>query len=91
MHVYSHFTVPSFFSCVQLFATPWAVVCQVPLSMGFSWQEYWSRLSCPPPGDLPDPGIEPTSLISRALAGGFFTTNAIWEATFSLAKAKSHG
>ena len=39
-------------------------------------QEYWNGLSCPPPGDLPDPGIEPMSLISPALAGRFFTTNA---------------
>ena len=48
--------------------------------MGFSRQEYWSGLLCPPPGDLPDPGIKPTSLISRPLAGGFFTTSATWEA-----------
>ena len=47
---------------------------QAPLSTGFSRQEYWSGLPCPPPGDLPDPGIEPTSLTSSALAGGFFTT-----------------
>ena len=40
---------------------------QAPLSMEFSSQEYWSELSCPPPGDLPDPGIEPTSLASPAL------------------------
>ena len=58
-------------SRVWLFATPWTVVCQAPLSMGFSRQEYWSRLPFPPPGDLPDPGIEP---VSPALAGGFFTT-----------------
>ena len=43
-------------------------------------QEYWSGLSCPPPGDLPDPGIKPTSLMSPALAGRFFTTSASWEA-----------
>ena len=49
-------------SHVQLFATPWTVVCQAPLSMGFSRQEYWSGLPYPPPGDLPNPGIEPTSL-----------------------------
>ena len=49
------------------------------LSMGFSRQEYWNGLPCPPPGDLPDPGTEPTSLMSPALAGGFFTTNATWE------------
>ena len=48
--------------------------------MGFSKQEYWSGLPCPPPGDLPDPGIEPMSLMSSAVAGGFFTTSALWEA-----------
>ena len=47
---------------------------------GFSRQEYWSGLPCPPPGDLPDPGIEPVSLVSLALAGGFFTTGTTWEA-----------
>ena len=46
---------------------------------GFSRQEYWSGLPCLPPGDLPDPGIEPESLISTAMAGGFFTTSAGWE------------
>ena len=60
-------------SC-QLFATPWTVASQTPLSMGFSRQEYWSGLPCPPPGDLPDPEIEPVTLMSPALAGGFFTT-----------------
>jgi len=59
---------------------PWTVARQAPLFMGFSRQEYWSRLPCPPPGHLPDPGIEPTSLMSPALAGGFFTTSATWEA-----------
>ena len=53
------------------FVTPWTVACQAPLSMGLSWQEYWSGLPFPSPGDLPDPGIETTS---PALAGGFFTT-----------------
>jgi len=48
--------------------------------MEFSRQEYWSGLPCPPPGDLPDPGIEPESLTSSALAGGFFTTSTNWEA-----------
>ena len=52
---------------------PWTVAPQAPLSMGFSRQEYWSGLPCPPPGDLPDPGIEPVSPISPALAGRFFT------------------
>ena len=56
---------------------------QAPPSMGFSRQEHWSRLPCPPPGDpgdLPDPEIEPASLTASALAGGFFTTSTIWEA-----------
>ena len=48
-------------SCVRLFVTPWTVARQAPLSMGFSRQEHWSGLPCPPPGDLPDPGIEPES------------------------------
>ena len=65
---------------VQLFVTLWTVARQAPLSMGFSRQEYWSGLPCPPPGDLPNPGIEPESLKSPALAGGFFTTSAAWEA-----------
>ena len=46
-------------------------------------RESWSGLPCPPPGDLPDPGIEPLSLMSPALAGGFFTTHAAWEAQTS--------
>ena len=61
-------------------ATPQTVAHQAPLFMGFSRQEYWSGLPCPPPGDLPDPGIEPASLMSPALAGRFFTTIATWEA-----------
>ena len=52
------------FSCVQLFATLWTTACQAPLSMGFSRQEYWNGLLCPPPGDLPDRRIEPISLMS---------------------------
>ena len=59
--------VLSCLSCVQLFATPWTVACQAPLSMGFSRQEYWSGLPCPLPGDLPNPGIKPMSLTSPAL------------------------
>ena len=47
--------------------------------MGFSWQEYWSVLPCPAPGDLADPGIEPASFMSPALADGFFTTCITWE------------
>ena len=61
---------------VQLFVTPWAVTCQAPLSMGFSRQEYWSGLLFPILGDLPNPGIEPMSLVSPSLAGGFFTNGA---------------
>ena len=61
-------------SPVQLFATPWAVTRQAPLPMGFSRQEYWRELPLPSPGDLPHPGIEPVSLVSPALEGGFFTT-----------------
>ena len=57
------------------------VAHQAPLYMGFSRQEYWSGLPFPPPEDLPDPGIEPRSLMSSALAGGFFfTTSTTWEA-----------
>ena len=47
--------------------------------MGFSREEYWSGLPCSPPGDLPNPGIEPVSLMSAALAGYFFTTIVTWE------------
>ena len=67
-------------SHVLLFATPWTVAHQAPLSLGFSRQEYWSGLPCPPPGDLPNPDIKPTFLKSPALAGGLFTTGATWEA-----------
>ena len=50
--------------------------------MGLSRQEYWNGLSCPPLGDLPDPGMEPVSLTSPALEGGFFTTSANWEVSY---------
>ena len=70
----------SHFSRVWLFATPWTAAHQAPLSMGFSRQDYWSELLCSPPGDLPSPGIEPTSLMSPALPGGFF--GITWEAPF---------
>ena len=53
---------------------------QAPLSMGFSRQEYLNGSPCPSPGDLPNAGIEPVSLTSPSLAGGFFTTRTIWEA-----------
>ena len=72
--------VLSRFICLWLFATLWTVVCQVPLSMGFSRQEYCSGLPFPPTWDLPEPGIELLSLMSPALAGGFFTSSTTWEA-----------
>ena len=72
----------SHFSHVQLFVTPWTVAHQAPLSMGISSQEYWSGLPCLPPGNLPDAGPEPASLMSPALAVRFFTTGTIWEAQF---------
>ena len=75
-------------SHVQLFVIPQTVACQAPLSMSFSRQEYWSGLPCPPPGDLPHPGMEPVSLTSFALAGGFFTTSATWEASLLVRKVK---
>jgi len=70
-------------SCMTL-SPPWTIACQAPLSMGFVLcpnpsclgfcrQEYWNGLSIPPPRDLPNPGIDPTSLMSPALAGKFFT------------------
>ena len=68
------------FSRVQLCASLWAEAHQAPLSIGVSRQEYLSGLSHPPQKDLPDPGIEPMSLTSPALAGRFFTTSATWEA-----------
>ena len=62
-------------SHAQLFATPWVVALQAPLSMGFSRQEYWSGLPFPPPGNLPNPRIKPTSPAPPALAGGYFSTS----------------
>ena len=59
------------------FATLWTIACQAPLSMGFSRQEYWSGLPCPPPGDLHNPGIR--LCLSLALTGRFFTTSATWD------------
>ena len=61
----------SLFIHVRFFVTLWAVACQAPLSMGFSRQEYWRGLSWPPPGDLPNPKIEPMSPVSPALASRF--------------------
>ena len=76
-----HACMLSSFSRVQLFVTPRTVAHQAPLSMGFSRQEYWSGLPCPPLGDLPDPGMEP---VFPALAGRFSTTSATWKALAEL-------
>ena len=72
-------------SHVQLFATPPTVARQAPLSMGFSQQEYWNRLPFLPPGDIPDPGIEPTSCI----AGRFFTAEPPGKSQVGLAGMKT--
>ena len=71
---------PSCFNYVWLFVMLWTVACLDPLCMGFYKQEYWSGVLCPPPGDLQNPGIKPTSLTSSSLADVFFTTSATWEA-----------
>ena len=65
-------------SHIQFFVIPWTVYHQALLSMEFSRQEYCSGMPFPMPGDLPGPGIEPTSPASPALAGGFFTTSVPW-------------
>ena len=76
-------------SCPTLCNFMDCIARQTPLTMGFSWQGYWSGLPCPPPGDLPDPGIESASLMSLALAGRSFTTSATWEApTFNILEHK---
>ena len=77
---WAHACMLSCFSHVQLFATPWTVARQAPLSRGFSRQEYGSRLPLPSPGNLPNSGTEPASLMSPAMAGGFFTTSTTWDA-----------
>ena len=66
----------------ESFATPWTLDQQVPLSTGVPRQKYWSVLPFPPPWDLPNPGMEPMSLVSPALAGGFFTTSTTWETLY---------
>ena len=75
-------------SYVQLFATPWTIAHQAPLSMEFPRQEYWSGFPLPPPGDLPDTGIKASSFVSPALAGGFFTNSAMFINTNQLKKKK---
>ena len=68
------------FSHVRLFVTPWTVAHQAPLSMGFSRQGYWSGFATPSSSGSSCPGIKPASLMSSALAWGFFTTSATWKA-----------
>ena len=67
------------FSPVWLCVTLLTVTCHTPLSMGFSRQEFWSWFPCPPPGDLPKPVTESVSLMSPALASGFFNTSTNYE------------
>ena len=62
--------------------SPWTSACQAPLSMEFCRQGYWSRVPCPPPGDPPNPRIEPICLMSPALSGRFFTSSTTWEALY---------
>ena len=69
--------------------TLWTVALQAPLSMGFCRQEYWRGLLFPPPVNLPNPGIEPPSLMSPALAGGFFTISITWKASLAAQTVKT--
>ena len=77
-------------SFVSYSAILWTIAHQALLSMGFSRQEYRSGLPCPPPGGLPNPGIEPVSLVSPALGGGLFITSATWEGHSLTPKRASH-
>ena len=74
-------------SVVSDSATPGTIARQAPLSTGFSRQEDWSGLPCPPPGDLPNLGIKPTSPTSPALTGRFFTASTTWEAPGSFQRS----
>jgi len=75
---------PCVLSRVQLFAAPWTVAHQAPLSMGFPRQEYWSGLPFPPSGDFSDPGIEPMLLASPSIGRWVFYPCATWEASSQL-------
>ena len=86
---YVRVCVLSRFSHVRLFAILWTFVHQALLSMGFSRQEHWSGLPCPPSGDLPHPGIEPVSPVSPALTGRFFITSHLGSPTGDTADSKS--
>ena len=70
--------------------TQWTVAHQAPLSMEFFWTRIWSKFPFPPSGDLPDPGMEPASLVSPALAGGFFTSVPPGEPPYYNAKHINH-
>ena len=70
-------------TCVQLFETLWTVACQAPLFMGFPRQEYWNGLPFPSPGDLPDPGIKPTSPVSPVLQADSLPAHFQHEISFS--------
>ena len=85
-----HVCMVSCFSRVQLSATLGTVAHHAPLSMGFSRPEYRNGLPGPPSGDLPNPGIQTTSLMSPALAGRFFTVSASWEAHNTLLCGQLH-
>ena len=76
-------------SHVTLFVTPYTAARQAPLSLGFPKQEYWSGLPFPPPGNLPNPGIKPTSLAPPALAGGFFTSAPPRKPIFSVDRSQT--
>ena len=78
------FYVHSAPSVVPDCVTLWTVACQAPLSLEFSRQEYWNGLPCPSPGVLPDPGIEPVSLMSPEFSGGLFTTSTTCKAIILL-------
>ena len=77
-------------NCVQLFVTPQTVAHQAPLSMKFSRQEYWSGLPFPFPGDLPDPGIKPASLVSPSLTNRFFYHCTTYNWMITSQKLKFH-
>ena len=77
-------------SHVQLFVTPRGSTLPSSSVHGISRQEYWSGLPCPPPGDLPDPGTKSSSLMSPALADGFFTTEATGETYKAILSLASH-
>ena len=88
LELYLAFVAVCVLSPVWLFGTAWTVAHQAPLSMGFPRQEYWSGLLFPSAGDLPDPGIEPMTLRSPALASRFFTTGTTWVLSFFFLKSE---